>query len=250
MRYALSGPSREILHDFTQPGVLLAFDFDGTLAPIAPSPERAHMRAVTRALLRRLSAHRTCIAISGRARADLLAKMAGTGIRRLYGNHGAEPWPGAAAARVRVAAWRHTLESKLDGVPGIFIEDKKISLTVHYRAARGRAAMRERILNLARTLPGARSVPGKEAVSLVLGDAPNKGGALRSEMAHLGVTRALFVGDEETDEDAFALGPCCEVLGIRVGRHRGSKAAYYIRSQAEIDELLRALLGTSQDRAA
>ena len=242
MRYALSSPAREILHSYVQPGVLLAFDFDGTLAPIAPSPDRANMRPSTRLLLRRLSSCRPCIAISGRSRSDLRTKMAGSGIRRLFGNHGAEPWSGATAARDLVGAWRHTLESELSGVPGVLIEDKRVSLTVHYRAARDRARVRSRILHTARFLPHVRCIQGKEAVSLVVPDAPNKGGALRREMARLGCTRSLYVGDEATDEDVFALGPT-RVLGIRVGQHRKSKASYFLRDQEEIDDLLRALLG-------
>jgi hypothetical protein len=50
------------------------------------------------------------------------------------------------------------------------------------------------------------------------------------------------VGDDETDEDVFALRRPGRLLGIRVRRRRGSSAAYYIRTQAEIDRLLRALL--------
>jgi trehalose 6-phosphate phosphatase len=59
----------------------------------------------------------------------------------------------------------------------------------------------------------------------------------------LGCERALYVGDDDTDEDAFAMGGSEHLLAIRVGRKRGSRAAYFLRNQALADELLRRLLG-------
>jgi trehalose 6-phosphate phosphatase len=53
---------------------------------------------------------------------------------------------------------------------------------------------------------------------------------------------AIYVGDDETDEDVFALDQPGRLLTIRVGRGRGSHAAYYLRAQAAVDDLLALLV--------
>ena len=85
-------------------------------------------------------------------------------------------------------------------------------------------------------------ISGKEAISIVSETAPNKGAALREELDRLGCHRALYIGDDETDEDVFTLDERLQILTIRVGRSLTSRAAYFIRSQNEIDEFLRVLL--------
>jgi trehalose 6-phosphate phosphatase len=84
-------------------------------------------------------------------------------------------------------------------------------------------------------------VGGKQVVNIVPARAPHKGAALERERARRRCTTAIYVGDDETDEDVFTLGRPEALLTIRVGRRRSSAAAYYLRSQREIDALLRAL---------
>jgi len=242
MRWALARNSRDVLRRWMSGETLLAFDFDGTLAPIVNDPDRAHMRVSTRRLLRRLAAAYPCVVISGRARAEVRDKLAGTGIRRIIGNHGAELWERAPEMRRQVAHWRASLERGLPALPGMRIEDKKLSLTVHYRQCRWKAKAREAILQAAGSLPEVRVIGGKQAISLVPRNAPNKGTALKAELTHLGYQRALYAGDEETDEDVFALGGALCLLSIRVGRKADSQAAYYLRNQREMDDLLRSLV--------
>ena len=243
MRYALSSHSREILRQFAVSRVVFAFDFDGTLAPIVDDPERACMRRTTRLLLRRLASVHTCVALSGRSRADLKSKLAGTGIRHLIGNHGAEPWEGAQRLRREVRQWERALASELPDLPGLWIENKSLSLTIHFRQCRRKIEARSAIQNVARSLAGVRLVAGKEAVSIVSQSAPHKGIALRAELVRLKCDRALYVGDDETDEDVFALtDEAPSLFTIRVGRKNHSRAGYFLRNQKEIDELLRLLM--------
>ena len=56
------------------------------------------------------------------------------------------------------------------------------------------------------------------------------------------------MGDDETDEDVFALDQPGRLLTIRVGRKRQSLASYFLRNQAEIDRLLETLLGDAPAR--
>jgi trehalose 6-phosphate phosphatase len=138
-----------------------------------------------------------------------------------------------------VAAITPQLERSLAAVRGIDIEDKRYSLAVHYRAARRKSAARAAIEAAVRKLrPAMRIVPGKLLVNVVPEGAPHTGDALRALRVRAGAESALYVGDDATDEDVFAHDPRGTVLGIRVGRARASAAAYYLRDQREIDELL------------
>jgi trehalose 6-phosphate phosphatase len=243
MRYVLSPRSREILRQFAVLRVVLAFDFDGTLAPIVNDPDCARMRRTTRVLLSKLASVRTCVALSGRSRVDLKNKLAGTGIHHLIGNHGAEPWEGASRIRKEVPQWQRALARDLPDLPGLWIENKTLSLTIHYRQCRRKFEARSAIVKAARSLPEVRLIGGKEAVSIVSQSAPRKGTALRAELARLKCDRAVYVGDDETDEDVFSLtDDGLSLFAIRVGRKNHSRASYFLRNQEEIDELLRLLL--------
>jgi trehalose 6-phosphate phosphatase len=242
MRYVLSRASRETLEQLTAARVLMAFDFDGTLAPIVRDPERARLRARTGQLLRRVANVYPCVVISGRSRTDLRSKLAGTGILHTIGNHGAEPWEGGAAIRRQVEQWSRLLARELLPRPGLLIENKHLSITVHYRQCRFKAKAHARILQAAALLQGARLIPGKEAVSFVPVTAPNKGMALRVELERLRCDCAIYIGDDQTDEDVFSLDEGSRLLSIRVGRSIKSRAAYFIRSQNEIDDFLQVLL--------
>ena len=78
-------------------------------------------------------------------------------------------------------------------------------------------------------------------MNLVVDRAPHKGDALAAERDRLGCDWVLYVGDDDNDEDAFALDG--NVVPVRIGRKRDSHARYYLRTQAEIDELLELLRG-------
>jgi len=242
MHWMLSRESRERLKQFLSGKVLLAFDFDGTLAPIVGDPAAARMRPATRRLLGRVAAARPCVVISGRSRSDLRSRVAETGVRSLIGNHGAEPWEHSAELRRQVAAWKAALSRRLPPFEGLWVEDKGLSLTVHYRHCPSKERARSAILRAARPLAHVRLVPGKYGISLVGRNAPDKGAAFAAEMKRRGAERALYVGDDDTDEDVFRLRNDGLLLTVRVGRCRRSHARYFLRSQREIDQLLRNLL--------
>ncbi|MBK6847208.1 MAG: trehalose-phosphatase [Proteobacteria bacterium] len=222
--------------------MLLAFDYDGTLAPIVSDPDRALMRATTRRLLRELAKLYPCIAISGRAQRDALRLLRGVGMREIVGNHGMEPWHASDGLAQLVAGWVPLLQERLAGLPGVKVEDKGFSVAVHYRRSRAKKVARSAILEAAGALGDARIIGGKLVVNILPQGAPHKGIALLRERQRLECDTALFVGDDETDEDVFSIHQPGRLLSIRVGRRTSSAADYYITSQRDIDELLRALL--------
>jgi trehalose 6-phosphate phosphatase len=242
MSNMLSLRNRSVLAQFAWANVLLAFDYDGTLAPIVPDPDRAEMRTKTRECLREVARRYPCVVISGRAKADVEKRVRGIGLRQVIGNHGVEPWQVSSHLMKDVSAWRTRLEHQLAGQAGVWIEDKAYSLAVHYRQSRARKAARAAIVAAASRLGDVRLIGGKLVINILASDAPHKGMALERVREKLSCDTALYVGDDETDEDVFALDQPGRLLTIRVGTQRGSQASYTLRNQREIDDLLCELL--------
>jgi trehalose 6-phosphate phosphatase len=242
MKNILSRQNRPLLEQFAWSNVLLAFDYDGTLAPIAEDPERAFMRPTTRELLQKISRRYPCIIISGRAQDDALRKLRGTGVYEVVGNHGLEPRHATSRLLDQVQRWLPVIEPAVEGHKGVVIENKLFSLAIHYRRSREKKKARAAILDAARLLEDVRIIGGKMVVNLLPAHAPHKGIALERERDRLGCDTAIYVGDDETDEDVFVLDQPGRLLTIRVGAKRGSMADYCIRDQSRIEDVLRVLL--------
>ena len=154
------------LRTFARTHVLLAFDYDGTLSPIAPTPERARLPATTRRLLVRVARRYPLVVISGRALADISERVAEIGVQHVFGNHGLEWSGGPSRPRSQVRKWVHQLTEQLSEQPGVVIEDKAHSLSVHYRLAPDQDEALRVIMPIARTLPEVRIICGAAAVNL------------------------------------------------------------------------------------
>ena len=242
MRSLLAPQNRRALRRLARGRALLAFDFDGTLAPIVADPARARLRPRTRRLLTDLARKYPCVVISGRRRADVAGRLAGIPLRQVFGNHGIEPSPALTASRRLVRRWLARLLPRLERMPGIIIDNKGATLAIHYRKARNRPAACKAILAATADLDDVRVVSGLLVVDLLPLGAPNKATALQSELHRLGCRSALYLGDDQTDEDVFALRRRLPLLAVRVGRRPNSLAPYYLASQADVDALLAALL--------
>lgn len=240
MKNILSPDSQTALEAIARDRTLLAFDFDGTLAPLVEDHRRARMRDSTRTLLRLTSLLHPCAVISGRARADIVGRLDGVPLVAIVGNHGADPGRGPvdAAAREIVSGWREDATLLLDSVPGVEIEDKGLSLAIHYRRA-GAAAGRT-VAAVAASLPHARILQGHWVIHVVVPDLADKGLALRELLSRTRRREAVYMGDDATDEAAFRAEGVR--VSVRVGEGSGSFARYYLPSQADVDEFLRALI--------
>lgn len=243
MRYLLGARTREILAQYAWSKVLLAFDFDGTLAPIVRVPGDAALRSATRRLLRELCARYPCAVISGRSRDDLRSRLDGVPVPYLVGNHGIEPSQDLLRFEIATAALRERVSATLGDEPGVEIEDKRYSLAIHYRRARSKSSARAAIARSVATLGGSvRNIGGKFVVNVLPEGAPHKGIALEALRDRHGADTAIYVGDDATDEDVFALDRPGRLLCVRVGRSSRSHAAYYLRDQRDVDRLLRELV--------
>lgn len=239
---SLLSDSTPTLTSFALSNVLLAFDYDGTLAPIASTPARARMRRTTRALLQRVAMLYPCVVISGRALDDITRRLRHIPLWYVFGNHGSEPEISPHPTHL-TREWVDTLRATLPPDPAIVVEDKKHSVTVHYRGARDRTAARDAVMQTAASLRDVRLVGGSEAINLLRRDAPDKGSALSYAVRAFACHTAIYVGDDETDEDAFTALPPERLLSVRIGPPPpASGARFHLASQREIDELLDRLI--------
>jgi trehalose 6-phosphate phosphatase len=168
----------------------------------------------------------------------------------VLGNHGIEPWSQHASYPSQVSEWVERLERQLPPYPGLVIEGKTYSVAIHYRNVRHKQRALKAIHEAVAKLKGARAFGGSQAVNLMPRDAPGKGWALERALRLLGCDRAVYVGDEDTDEDAFLTAAADRLLSIRVGATRRSYARYYLESQDDIDLLLHRFLRLRPNRPA
>jgi trehalose 6-phosphate phosphatase len=250
VRHLFSRDDAGLLAQLASSRVLLAFDFDGTLAPIVADRDAAAVRPGTAAALRALSGLYPCAVISGRGRADVSARLAGAGVKYVIGNHGLEPGADLPEYEQEVVDARRLLELALADEVGVDLEDKRYSLAVHYRRARRKRLARASILRAVGALPRPmRVVAGKLVVNVVPAGAPNKGDALLELRARERADTAIYLGDDVTDEDVFRLDQPGRLVSVRVGESQSSAAAYFLRDQREVDRLLARLIAL-RERAA
>jgi len=233
------------LRELLSAPALVAFDFDGTLAPIVELPPLARLHPEVDAPLRAL-AERTFVAIvSGRGIADLRERASIPGIR-LIGNHGNDTLLGDSDAAVRarrtMAEWRDRLQRAIDlrfgRDGGVEIEDKQATLTVHFRRAADPAgAEREVRAMIAAIDPSAKTIGGKFVVNILPPASKTKLDALLALAAEIGTSRVLFVGDDVTDEIVFAAAPP-DWLTVRVEPEGPSRARFSLGSQHQIARLI------------
>lgn len=217
LRAALAGLARA-------PRLLVASDYDGVLAPIVADPARAYPLPAATAALRRLAAlpGTTVALISGRSRDDLAALIRGQlpAEVQLVGSHGSE-----LAGQVRLDPDQVTLRERVAQAlaeiikerPGVWLEDKPVSLAVHTRPAPPEvgAAVRAAALAGPGGWPGVHVMTGKEVVELAVA-AADKGAAVRVLRRRAAADAVLFLGDDVTDENAFAVLSDQDV-GVKIG---------------------------------
>lgn len=242
MEAILSPAGRPVIIHIARHRPVLVFDYDGTLAPLVEEREDAVMRPRTRALLRTAALLYPCAVVSGRARADVAARVDDVPLVAIVGNHGAEPGFGPVDPylRLRVEGWLSVLREAFAGARGVEVEDKRLGVAVHHRAAPSWSAARRRILAVVAALPGVHVTVGRAVVNLAPDDAPTKADAVAEIVRRVGAHGAVYVGDDRSDEDAFR-SDLLDVA-IRVGRTARSAAAWYVSSQEDVDGLLAGLV--------
>ncbi len=220
---------------------LYVFDFDGTLAPIGPHPDDVYAPQEVLRALHELARRARVAVVSGRRRADLVARLP-EAVRYLIGNHGNEGGAtavDAAALRMACRTWRAQLEPCLAALgASVVIEDKALSLSLHYRHARDRERAARRIERcIGRLTPPAQVIGGKLVYNLLPPGAVTKFDALDAIVKAEHAEAVLFVGDDDTDEVVFDEAPP-HWLTVRVEHRSDSRARYFVREQSDVARLL------------
>jgi trehalose 6-phosphate phosphatase len=249
MRSIFSSRGYVYLRAYASRKVLLAFDYDGTLSPITHDPRGTVMRPRTKKLLRTLTEKYPCIIVSGRGRKDVQRRLHGIRFKEILGNHGIEPWQSSRAMSQRVRTWMPTLRECLKPFPAAYLEDKKYSVSIHYRMEPQKMKAARVIREATNRLSGARILSGKQVINIIPVGAQNKGLAVEAERRRQHCDCVIYVGDDQTDEDAFSIALDGRLLGIRVGVKRSSCAHFYIHNQLEMDRLLSSLISFRPHRA-
>ena len=230
------------------PRVLVLLDFDGTLAPFQDQPEAATIPEPARDLLRRLveNPRVTVGIVSGREVTDLTERLAIEGV--VYaGNHGIEIRghglhfiePIAFLLEPALKKLMEELTLRLEGIPNVRIENKRLTATMNLRGVRRNDRVRaaEILSSLVAESSQFLCQPAKDAFDIVPRNGWNKGSAVQWIRNALGMKEALtiFAGDDVSDEDAFAV--LTGAITIKVGE-APTAAAHLASSPSEIWALL------------
>jgi len=238
-----------------QKRVLLLMDFDGTLSPLADAPEKAHLpQNVQQMLLRLAFQPRVRVAIlSGRSLGYLKAVF---GARSFFygGNHGLElegpdfsfRHPGACALRSVIQNLVRQFRKPIKGVSGALLENKGLSLALHYRnVPRAHRPDFDALIETLKKDTAGLPVhwrPGNKVWELLPRVAWDKGRAAEALIQHLDHPFPVAVGDDKTDEDMFeALSR--KGITIHVGGDGDSFAEFCLMCQSEVPRFLRFLEG-------
>lgn len=236
-------------------GLVVCFDFDGTLAPIVEDPADATMLPENRRLLRRLvdAPAITVAVVSGRSLDDLRDRVDVDGIH-YAGNHGFE-WEtsdGRAIAEEARRAKRplreavERIRSELSAIPGCTIEDKGLTATVHYRRAPDAAipTIVDRTESIVESIDGLACRHGKAAVGIHPDVPVGKDRIVERLADRRPGALVVFVGDDVTDEDGFrAAEP--DGFGVLVGDRADTAASVRLPDPDGVTTLLTLLVAAS-----
>jgi trehalose 6-phosphate phosphatase len=245
------------------PGSVAIFtDIDGTLAPIVPTPDMSEVSAELKELLGRLSEKYLLVAgISGRKTEDAL-DLVGLADVVYFGNHGfeilrdgeVEVTPEALPYLEKVKELENNARQELAPL-GAFVEEKGITASIHYRNAPPEVG--ERSVDFVKREGerlGLRITVGRGVVEARPPIRADKGTAVRALVEEYRPERAMFLGDDTTDLDAFRElvelreeGALSEILRVGVASEEGppeitSEADIVVDGVDGVDVVLRALL--------
>jgi len=236
------------------PRVFFFLDYDGTLTPIVSKPEKARLKKAMRSTLLSLSSFPgvKIAVVSGRSLSDLQNMMGSIPEIIYVGNHGLEMkgmdffWSHPAvnqASRIMERIWNE-LEKSLHPVKGMLLENKTLGISLHYRlVAEGKVADLHRDFQEIITpwvQLGVVSVHNGKKVWEIRAKARlwNKGHVVRrllQKYKRQGSFLPVFMGDDQTDEDAFkAFQNSGITVKVTENPRARSAAKYYIHSSDEV----------------
>lgn len=249
-----------ILKQVPDSDIALFLDYDGTLVPIAQTPQKALLPRAVKDTLAKLSKLKDVrvVVISGRSLKEI-RRMVGINTVIYAGNHGLEirggkvffDHPISSASRKAMEKICSSLRSGLSDLKGVLIEDKGKTLSVHYRLAEKKYANKakatiEKIVSPFVKRALIKVTEGKKVIEIRPPVYWDKGRAvvlLLKKLKKSGGRPMLpvYIGDDKTDEDAFkALRR--KGVTIFVGTGTSAGARHRMRDARDVHEFLNSLL--------
>lgn len=234
MEYLLTSTNLKVLESFALVKTLYAFDYDGTLAPISSDPDKAFMIQEVTDFLKKLNSIASVAIITGRSTEEV-KKFLDFEPEFIIGNHGIEGSHSEEELLTMeglVVIWKKMLGQ----LPAdVRLEVKKYSLSLHFQNDISA------LMPLIEQLPEATLVGGKSILNILPKIGMNKGQALNQVMRNKNFHFGFFIGDDVTDENVFAY-KSSRLFTVKVGRDPDTMAKYYINTQTEILDVLKALV--------
>lgn len=244
MQYLLSPQGEAILAATMSLRPMLVFDFDGTLAPIVARPDDARVSTALARRLQRLSRSLTVAIVTGRKVDDVTSRL-GFEPRFIVGNHGAEDASASAVPDPALEPLRERLRASAQELraASVDVEDKHLSVALHYRLAPDRQKAQSVITSVVRGHHDrTRVFGGKCVVNVAPMDAPDKADAVEALVQRCGAVSVVFVGDDVNDEVVFERARP-HWLTVRVERDDArSRARFCLNGHAEVGILLHRML--------
>lgn len=192
----------------------LVMDFDGVLSRITDDPDASELLPGTEKILASLATKLSVVALLSGRPARFLAERATIPGIELYGSYGLEHLsdngikvvPEAREWMTAVEQATETLHQELDGVEGIYVEDKSLAVAVHWRRASDRDSATKLITPLIQKMIGAyglRHEPGKFVEELRMPLKQDKGTALEMIVSTKSLQTVAYAGDDRGDLPAF-----------------------------------------------
>ncbi len=241
--------------------IMLFLDFDGTLAEIADHYKNATILKESKKLLKAIASTPECLVaiVSGRALSDVKKRV---GLKNIVyaGNHGLEiegtgiKYTTFVKPSIKNLLKKilHDLAGKIGSIPGILLEDKTLTLSIHFRKVKKQDMLIFQKLLLETMAPYLKAkrvtmLGGKKVFEIKPVVDWDKGKAVMWLLKHFSKNKyekkiyPVFIGDDVTDETAFKAlkgkGLC-----IRVGKSATSAAPYYLRNTEQVAKFLRTVL--------
>jgi trehalose-phosphatase len=242
---------QQILECITRTRTIIILDYDGTLTPIVDSPGEAALSQSTKRLLESLAKRKNTFVsiVSGRSLADIkhhvdVPNIVYAGVHGYESDIQKEAYAIPHQSKHALQSIKQCLSQKQTSYPGVLLEDKTLSLAIHYRLLAPEKTAE--FLHVVRTITAPyiqdHSVTikeGKKVFELVIDDSWNKGTFVGMYLQSLNATphrdTIIYIGDDTTDEDVFVQFP--EAITINVGGIR-SKARYWVKNTQETTDVL------------
>ena len=234
----------------------LFLDFDGTLTPVGSRPELARLSAEMSAKLLELKSFIPVAIVSGRDREDV-AELVGVEDLFYAGCHGFDiqdprlptlPKLDGQCSQEDIKALGSFIADSIDKFDGVVLKIKKWAVAIHYRALTSAQSesLEAIVKNIVSPLSNFRVGQGDQVIEITPSVPWDKGEAvlwLQSQFARLyGIGKAIYIGDDTTDEDAFRALDRNGLSILVAERPRPSSAAYRLNNPEEVGWFLDQLL--------